>query len=130
MKSSSINIIHWLPRILCILTILFISIFAFDAFDPALTIWQQLAGLFIHLIPSFLLIILLLIAWKWEKTGGIIFMIIGIVMSPILFQHNYNMNHSLWVSLEIILMITFPILIVGILFIVSDLLKKKQMKAA
>ena len=123
---SSIKVIHWIPRILCIIAILFISLFAADAFDPELSIWQQLADFFMHLIPSFILLVLLLIACKWEFVGGIIFMIIGLGFSPIVFIHNYNMNHSIGISLGIILMITIPFVIVGILFVVSHFLKKKN----
>lgn len=123
----SIRVIHWLPRIICILAILFVSLFAADAFEPGLTIWQQFGAFFIHLIPSFILLAFLIIAWKWEKFGGIIFMVIGFGLSPFIFQHNYNMNHSIWMSLGIILAITFPFVIVGILFIVSHSIKKKKL---
>jgi len=64
---TSIKILHWTPRIICILAILFISMFAIDSFAPDLTIWQQLGGFLIHLIPSFILIAILIIAWKWKK---------------------------------------------------------------
>ncbi|NQU50907.1 MAG: hypothetical protein HQ522_00035 [Bacteroidetes bacterium] len=123
----SIRVIHWLPRVICILAILFASLFAADAFEPGLTIWQQFGAFFIHLIPSFILLAFLIIAWKWEKFGGIIFMVIGFGLSPFIFQHNYNMNHSIWMSLGIILAITFPFVIVGILFIVSHSIKKKKL---
>ena len=124
---TSIRVFHWLPRIICILAILFVSLFAADVFSPGLTIWQQLGGFFIHLIPSFILLALLIIAWKWEFIGGIIFTIIGLGLSPFIFQRNYNMNHSIGMSIGIILAITFPFVIVGILFIVSHLLKKKNL---
>jgi len=122
-----ISIFHWVPRVICILAILFVSLFAADAFEPGLTIWQQFGSFFIHLIPSFILLAFLIIAWKWEKIGGIIFIVIGLLLSPFIFQHNYNMNHSIGMSLGIILMITFPFVIVGILFIVSHLIKKKNL---
>lgn len=125
MKKSS-QIFHWLPRILCILAILFVSMFALDAFAPGLTIWQQLAGFAMHLVPSYILITLLVIAWKWEYIGGIIFVFIGLLTSPFVFNLNYNMNHSVWMSLSIILMITFPFVVVGILFLVSNSMKKKE----
>lgn len=124
---TSIRVFHWLPRIICILAILFVSLFAADAFSPGLTIWQQLGGFFIHLIPSFILLALLIVAWKWEFIGGIIFTIIGLGLSPFIFQRNYNMNHSIGMSIGIILAITFPFVIVGILFIVSHSLKKKNL---
>ncbi len=61
---NSIKIYHWLPRILCILAIFFVSLFALDAFTPELTIWQQTGAFLIHLIPSFILIILLFLAFN------------------------------------------------------------------
>ena len=123
---KSIKIFHWLPRIICILAILFISLFAVDAFKPGLTIWQQLGAFVIHLIPSFVLLAFLIIAWKWEYIGGILFIIIGVAASPWVFTHNYEMNHSVWLSLGIIMVITIPFVIVGVLFIISHFLKKKN----
>ena len=125
---TSIKVFHWLPRIICILAILFISMFAADAFAPELTIWQQLGGFLIHLIPSFILIAILIVAWKWELIGGIILVVIGLVMSPLVFMLNYNRIHfSVGQSLVIILAITFPFIVVGILFIISHSLKKKNL---
>ncbi len=123
---KTIRFAHWAPRIICILAILFISLFAADAFDPGLTSGQQILGFIIHLIPSFVLIALLIIAWKWEYLGGIIFMIIGIGLSPFIFMGNYRMNHSVWLSLSIIMAVTLPFAIIGFLFILSHFLKKKN----
>lgn len=67
---TSLKIIHWDPRILCILAILFVSMFALDSFDPRYTLLQQLQAFAIHLIPTYFLIIFLVVAWKWELTGG------------------------------------------------------------
>ena len=125
---KSIKVFHWLPRIICMLAILFVSLFAADAFAPGLTIWQQLGGFIIHLIPSFILLAFLIVAWKWEYIGGIIFIIIGLGLSPFVFMHNYKMNDSIWMSLGIILSITIPFVIVGVLFIVSHFLKKKNLQ--
>jgi len=121
---TNIKVLHWMPRIICILAILFISLFALDSFEPDLTIWQQIGAFLIHLIPSFILLLLLIVAWKWEYIGGIIFMIIGLGLSPFVFIWNYKMNHSVWMSLGIIMSITFPFVIVGILFIVSHFKKR------
>jgi hypothetical protein len=69
---------------------------------------------------------MLIIAWKWELVGGIIFTIIGLGMSPFIYSHNFRMNQSVGKSLGTILIITMPFIIVGILFIVSYFMKKKQ----
>jgi hypothetical protein len=83
---TSITLLHWAPRIICILAILFVGIFAFDVFDPALTFWQQMFALFMHLIPNFILIIFLVIAWKWELAGGLILGTTALILSPRFFS--------------------------------------------
>jgi cytochrome b561 len=123
---TSVKIFHWMPRILCILAILLISMFAFDSFSPERTFWQNLGAFMMHLLPTFVLIALLIAAWKWELAGGIAFAVIGLALSPIIYSHNFNMNHSAGKSLGAILIVTMPFIIVGLLFIVSYFLKKKQ----
>lgn len=124
--TKKILILHWTPRILCILAILFISLFALDAFEPGLTIWQQLAAFAMHLVPSFVLLALLLVAWRWELAGGIVFMLLGLGLSPFIYTHNYAMNHSVGTSLGIIMIITFPFFVVGVLFCLSFFMKKRE----
>ena len=65
--------LFWTPRIAGILFILFISLFALDIFDMQLGFWGTIVGLFMHLIPSLLLTIALIIAWKWEWVGAVLF---------------------------------------------------------
>jgi len=115
------NILYWAPRIICILAIVFVSLFSLDAFDPKLTLREQIVGFFIHTIPSFILIGLLLLAWKYEYIGGIILVLTGVIFSIIVFRLNYKMNHSVWLSLGIIGLITFPFILAGGLFILNHL---------
>ncbi len=120
-----IKIVYWAPRILCILAILFISMFALDSFSSERTFLQSLPGFFIHLIPSFVLTLFLVIAWKWELVGGIIFSLLGIAATPLVFNNNFRNNQSVGTSLVIILTVTAPFIIIGILFIVSHFLKSR-----
>jgi hypothetical protein len=122
----SLKIIHWTPRILCILAILFVSMFALDSFSPGIPLWKQIVGFFMHMIPSFVLTIFLLVAWKWELIGGAIFIILGLGLMPFIYMMNYHMNHSVWMSLEVILLINAPFVVVGALFILSHFLKQKN----
>ena len=126
----SIQVLHWAPRILCILAILFVSLFALDSFDPRLTLMQQIGDFVIHLIPSFVLLACLIVAWKWELVGGVIFTLIGIGFSPFIYQLNYNRIHNVGACLVILLMITFPFIVVGVLFIMSHIMKKKNLQNA
>ncbi len=119
------KILHSIPRIICIAAILFVSIFALDAFEEGKSIVEQITAFLIHLIPSFVLIVFLIIAWKRELIGGIIFCAVALIFTPIVFTHNLNANHSVWMSIGIISSITLPFLIVGIMFIISHYYKKK-----
>ena len=123
--NTSVKTWYWLPRILCMLAIAFVSLFALDAFSSELSFWQQMGAFLMHLIPSFILLALLILAWKKELIGGIIFMLIGLGLSPVVFSHNYRMNHSIFMSLGIILTITIPFAIVGLLFLISHFKRKK-----
>ena len=123
---TSLKIIHWAPRILCILSIAFVSLFALDAFGHGNPILEQIGDFLMHLIPSFILAGLLLFAWKKELWGGIIFLIIGLILSPFIYKMNFNMNQSVTQSLSVVALITFPFVIVGFLFILSNYLKKKN----
>ena len=69
MNKSLKQILLWTPRIAGILFVLFISLFALDVFDMNLGFWDTVAGLFMHLIPSILLAIAIILAWRWEWVG-------------------------------------------------------------
>lgn len=124
MKTSS-KILYWVPRILCILTILFVSMFASDAFSPQNTVWQNIVSLFMHLLPSIILIIVLVIAWKWELVGGIILTIMGLAFSTGVFLINMKRFHSVGKSLGNAVILCLPFVVSGILFIVNHYSKKR-----
>ena len=114
------------------LGILFISKYAINSVESYLTLWQQILIVLVHLIPSVLLIGLLIIAWKWELAGGILFTVIGLALTPVIFQHNYNLNESIATSLGTVTMYAIPLVIIGNLFIASYLKRRKyhlQVKA-
>jgi Na+/proline symporter len=126
MKTST-KALYWTARILCILAILFISLFALDSVSSERTFWQNATALLMSLIPSFVLLAALIIAWKWEKTGGIILTIIGLALSIFVFVLNYKRNQfSVANSLKNALILTIPFILVGILFILSHYRKKKE----
>ena len=67
------NILFWTPRVLGILFILFISLFALDIFDMKLGFWGTIVGLFMHLLPSIAMNIALVLGWRWEWVGAAFF---------------------------------------------------------
>ncbi|MBF2709678.1 hypothetical protein IR213_13935 [Flavobacterium soyangense] len=113
------------------MAILFISMFAADSFEQGNTIWQHLTSLFLHLIPTFILTALLIIAWKWENLGGLLFIFIGMASNPFIFMLNHNRNHfSIGQSIGIIALINLPFVIIGILFIISHYMLKKNISSS
>lgn len=113
-----------IPRLLSICAIAFVSLFALDSFEHG-TIGEQILAFLLHMIPSFILMIILAIAWKWELIGGFLYIFLGIALSPYIFMHNYRMNHSIWISVEVIALITFPFILAGSLFVWSHFMKRK-----
>jgi hypothetical protein len=73
MKDVSGKILFWSPRILTILFALFISIFALDVLEEGLGFFRTLLAFMIHLIPSSIIIIVLIISWRKEWIGGVVF---------------------------------------------------------
>jgi hypothetical protein len=71
------RILFWLPRVLSIGFITFISLFALDVFGEELGFWKTLAALVIHLLPTFVLILILILAWHWEWIGAVLFLSAG-----------------------------------------------------
>lgn len=111
--------IYWTPRILSIFFILFLILFSLDIFDLDLNFWQTILGLLIHNIPAFILIIILIISWKKEVVGGIIFTLFGTfflgrVLMTILSRPPYEWQMLLGIS-----PITLPAILIGILFLIG-----------
>lgn len=117
MKKNEMNRWFWVPVILIILIILFLALFSLDVFDPGVPFLKQILGFLIHNIPSIVLIILLFVSWKYPKIGGIIIIVFSLVLT--VFFHTYQ-------RLDTFLMVSFPILLDGILFIVIKKDRKSQ----
>ena len=65
--------LFWTPRILTLAFVFFLAIFALDVFGQGLSFLEAVLALFIHLIPNFLLLAILLVAWRWEWIGAVLF---------------------------------------------------------
>ena len=64
MIRPSKQLLFWTPRILGILFALFLSMFALDVFGEGYGFWGTLLALFMHLIPVYVLLIGLALAWR------------------------------------------------------------------
>lgn len=111
--------IYWTPRILSIAFILFLTLFSFDVFDSATGFWQTVFGLFMHNIPSLVLLAILIISWKYEIVGGIAFILAGIAYIISLLFKPFE-----WYMISWSIIIAGPALIIGILFLLNWKRKK------
>jgi len=108
--------LSWILRILLILVILLFALFSLDVFEEGKGFWETLADFLGHNIPSFVMIVILMIAWRNELVGGII-LILGVIGFGI-FLH-FKIDH-------VTNMLGIPLLI-GALFVVNHyFLGKKQ----
>jgi hypothetical protein len=71
MKPSMRPILFWIPRGLGLLFAGFLSLFALDVFGEGASIWETIAALLIHLIPTAILLVALALSWRWPWVGGI-----------------------------------------------------------
>jgi hypothetical protein len=105
------NILFWAPRILAILYILFISLFALDVFGEDYGFLVTIFALFMHLIPSFFLLAGLFIAWKRPLAGGMLFLLLSLLFT--IFFHTYR-------RLDAFLLLSFPLLLLSSLFLLDS----------
>jgi hypothetical protein len=109
-KFDKFTILLWLPRIITILFTLFLSLFALDAFSEQAGFFQSLINFLIHLIPSFLMLILLAFSWNREWIGAIFFMMLGILRLISAWG-----NYAYYVEL----MIAGPLFLISLLFLIN-----------
>lgn len=65
--------LHWAPRLLSLGFVLFVSIFALDVFSEYSGV-SVVLPLLMHLVPSFALLAVTLVAWKYEWVGAVSFL--------------------------------------------------------
>jgi hypothetical protein len=138
-KSSPLaSTIRWVARILCLLAIVFIGMWSIEAVEGKVGLGRQILGFL--MAPPFLLsvvlIIILIIAWKRELVGGILFALIRLATAPFIYSYNYhrtlNMASRGWTgspglqALKIVAMFDLSFIIVGVLFIISCLLHRPK----
>jgi len=122
MKKKINRFVYWTPRILSIIFILFLMLFSLDVFAENLSFWRTVVGLFMHNIPVFILLAVLLISWKYEIVGGIAFILAGLLYIIVLMMNPFE-----WYMLSWSLIIAGPAFLIGILFLIGWF-KKKEIK--
>ena len=78
MNETTLRFLYWAPRVLGILLAVFVSVFALDVFGEGYGFWSTVLALVMHLIPTALIVLALVIGWRWEWIGGILFIALGV----------------------------------------------------
>jgi len=117
MKKPVKRVVFCMPRILCILFAVFISLFALDVFGEGYGFWETIVALLMHLIPTAIVLIALAVAWRWEWIGAIVFVGLG-VWYLIMAWGKFD-----WITY---LLIAGPLFLVGALFLVNWLFRAEQ----
>ena len=114
MSTSSIGnkTVSWILRILLILMIVLFALFSMDVFGEDQSFWDTALALLMHNIPSIVMIIILIIAWKRENIGGALLMLGSLGFAVFLF---FKMDSFMWGT---VIMVGIPFLI-GLMFVIN-----------
>ena len=117
------GIIFWPPRILAILFVIFLGIMSLNGLSARMS-WQQfLNGLFVNNIPTLIVMAVLLVSWEIEIIGGLAFLLIG---AGYYFYADSLPGIQFWLpEIPWNLSIIIPTLVIGFLFIINWIGKRK-----
>jgi cell division protein FtsW (lipid II flippase) len=110
------KLLFWPPRILALLFVGFLSIFALDVFSEY-SGWSVVPALLIHLIPSFALLLIIIVAWKNDLIGMFVFLATGV---GYVFLAGFDRPWSWYAG------ISGPSILVGILFMINYIYQRRH----
>ena len=90
----------------------FISLFALDVFGEGYGFWQTVLALLMHLIPTFILVAVLVVSWRREWIGGILFIVLGVLY----LVWAWGKPFGVW---YVYLMMAGPLVLIGALFLLN-----------
>jgi hypothetical protein len=108
MTMNARNVVRWTPRILGLCFAGFLAIFAADVFEGHYSLGQLIVALAMHLIPTALVVLMVIVAWKREWVGAIISGLLGCVYIV-----------TMWgrFPIDVYFLIAGPLFCVGILYL-------------
>ena len=110
---------YWMPRVLSILFICFLSLFSLDVFQPGMSPAEIALGLFMHNIPSIILIILLIVSWRREIIGALTYFAAGFIYIGFVLFNVLNSGLPWYIGITWSLTIALPAFVIGVLFLVN-----------
>ena len=89
MKKTN-KFIYWTPRGLSLVFILFLGLMSMDIFEGNYGIWDSLLGLFMHNITTLILLAVLIVSWRYEIVGAVVFILTGFLYIIFLAVRSFN----------------------------------------
>lgn len=123
MKQPTMKLIYWLPRTLALLFVVFLGLTSLDVFEMGLGFWQTALALFIHNIPAIMLLIILMIAWRYEIIGAIAFILGGMIYIGLLLRNPFEWYYLAWAA-----QISGMAFLIGTLFFVGWYKKRDKLR--
>jgi hypothetical protein len=120
MTRTGERLIIWTPRVLCILFAAFISMFAMDVFDEAHGFWQTFTALAMHMIPTAVIVLVTIAAWRYPLVGTAAFIATGL-----LYVFTFGRRFP-----DAIPLISGPQFLIAILFFLGWLQRRRATSAA
>lgn len=111
-RTAAQQLLYWSPRALCIAFAVFLSLFALDVFSEGQGFWETLTALFMHLIPTMLILCVLALSWRREWLGGIVFVALGLLYAVEMWPKPHR-------QLSALLLIAGPLFLTGLLFFLN-----------
>ncbi len=121
MKTTSRRLLFWTPRILCLLFAAFVSLFALDVFDQHLGFWRTLLALVIHLMPTWIVLGVLAVTWRWEWVGAVLFNVLAVLYIV------WAWGRFPWMTYTLI---SGPLCLIGVLFLLNWLWRARLRPSA
>lgn len=113
--------IFWTPRVVSIAFIAFLGLFAADVFGQGYGLLKTVGALLMHLIPNFVLLIVLIVSWKREWVAAIFYPALGLVYLV------WAWGRFDW---QAYLFISGPLFLTGLLFLLGWQDRKRKRPAS
>lgn len=79
METRNRRALFWAPRVLALGFVAFLALFALDVFGEGYSFGETLFALFMHLIPNFVILGAVMLAWRNDRLGAILFLGMGLL---------------------------------------------------
>ena len=112
------KILFWTPRVLGILVVTFLTLLSTDVFVEGYTFWQSIGGFLIHMLPTFAVILVLVLGWRRAWIGALGFIAFGVWYIAMAWDKHFD-----WITYAILAGIPG---LIGVLFLLGWIYRKQM----